>query len=179
VTAVNPNSGPTTGGVAVEIIGTNFADRATVLFGSTPATSVTFASPTRLIAYSPVHAAGPVPITVTVDGQSGSLANGFTYFTAYRVTAVSPTSGLAIGGTPVTITGTNFVPGMRVWFGGTEATPVTVINSTTISTRAPPRAAGQVQISVTFSWWAEYGAAFTYYTFSTELLMNLVKEILN
>jgi hypothetical protein len=79
VLSVAPNNGSTAGGTAVTITGTNFAAGATVTFGGTAATNVTVVNSTTITATTPAHAAGAVTVTVTVSGQSGSLANGFTY----------------------------------------------------------------------------------------------------
>ena len=79
VSSVVPNSGSTAGGTAVTITGTNFAAGATVTFGGTAATNVVAVNSTTITATTPAHAAGAVTVTVTVNGQSGSLANGFTY----------------------------------------------------------------------------------------------------
>ncbi len=79
VTSVSPNSGTTAGGTAVTITGTNFAAGATVMFGSTAASSVVVVNATTITATTPAGTAGAVMVTVTVNGQSGSLANGFTY----------------------------------------------------------------------------------------------------
>ena len=79
VTSVSPNNGPTAGGTAVTITGTNFASGATVTFGGTAATNVVEVNSTTITATTPAHAAGTVTVTVTVNGQSGSLVNGFTY----------------------------------------------------------------------------------------------------
>ncbi|WP_310305549.1 IPT/TIG domain-containing protein, partial [Sphingomonas sp. BE270] len=46
------------------------------------------------------------------------------------VTAVSPTSGPAAGGTAVTITGTGFTGATAVKFGATSATGITVVSAT-------------------------------------------------
>ena len=86
VTSVSPNNGPVAGGTAVTITGTNFATGATVTFGSTAATSVVVVSSTTITAKTPAGSAGAVTVTVTVSGQSGSLANGFTYVVAPTVT---------------------------------------------------------------------------------------------
>ncbi len=52
---------------------------------------------------------GAVDVVVTnLDGQSGSLANGFTFVAAPTVTAITPVVGPAAGGTAVTLTGTGF-----------------------------------------------------------------------
>jgi hypothetical protein len=49
----------------------------------------------------------------------------------------------------VTITGTGFVTGATVTFGGTAATAVTVVNATTITATTPAHAAGAVNVVVT------------------------------
>ncbi|MGF7183908.1 hypothetical protein HDF11_005441 [Tunturiibacter psychrotolerans] len=80
VTGVSPNNGPVAGGTAVTITGTNFAPGATVTFGSAAATNVTVANSTTITATTPPGSTGAVTVKVTNSGgQSGSLANGFTY----------------------------------------------------------------------------------------------------
>jgi len=49
----------------------------------------------------------------------------------------------------VTITGTNFAAGATVTFGGTAATSVVVVNSTTITATTPAGSAGAVTVTVT------------------------------
>ena len=68
---------------------------------------------------------------------------------APMVSGVSPTSGTTAGGTPVTITGTGFLAGATVSLGGTAATGVTVVRSTSITATAPAHAAGAVNVVVT------------------------------
>jgi Glycosyl hydrolases family 16/IPT/TIG domain len=68
---------------------------------------------------------------------------------APTVSGVSPTSGTTAGGTPVTITGTGFLAGGTVSLGGTAATGVTVVSSTSITATAPAHAAGAVNVVVT------------------------------
>ena len=63
------------------------------------------------------------------------------------VSSLSPTSGPAAGGTTVTVTGTNFVAGATVSFGGTAATAVTV-NSATSLTATSPAGSGTVNLTV-------------------------------
>jgi len=149
VTGVSPNSGPTTGGTAVTITGTNFATGATVTFGGTAASNVVVTNSTAITAITPAGSAGGATVAVSVSGQSGSLTNGFTYIAAPTVTSVSPNNGPAAGGTAVTITGTSFASGATVTFGGTAATNVIVTNSTTITASTPAGAAGSVPVTVT------------------------------
>ena len=151
VTGVSPNSGSTAGGTAVTITGTNFSAGATVTFGAAAATNVVVDSGTSITATTPAGSAGAVTVTVTVSGQSGSLASGFTYLGSPTVTSISPNSGPTAGGTAVTITGTNFAAGASVTFGGTAATNVAVVNSTTITATSPAGSAGAVTVTVTVS----------------------------
>jgi hypothetical protein len=149
VSSVSPNGGPTGGGTAVTITGANFAAGASVTFGNTAATNVNVTNSTTITAITPAGSAGAVTVTVAVNGQSGSLANGFTYTTAPVVSSVSPNNGPIAGGTGVTITGTNFTAGATVTFGGTAATNVVVVNSTSITATTPAHAAGAVTVTVT------------------------------
>jgi len=69
-------------------------------------------------------------------------------FPALTAAAISPTSGATLGGTNVTITGTNFRAGASVSFDGVAATNVVVVNTTTITATTPVHAAGQVNVTV-------------------------------
>jgi hypothetical protein len=153
VGSVTPASGPTTGGTAVTIAGTNFASGATVTLGGNAATGVSVVNSTTINAITPAHAAGAVNVTVTNgDAQSASLSGGFTYIAstpAPTVASVSPSSGPTTGGTAVTITGTNFASGATVSLGGSAATGVNVVTSTTITATTPAHASGPVSITVT------------------------------
>lgn len=65
------------------------------------------------------------------------------------VSGISPTWGPTGGGSVVTITGSCFAGGATVAFGGSPATGVTVIGSTTITATAPAHAEGSVSVVVT------------------------------
>ena len=150
VNSVAPNSGPAGGGTSVTITGTGFLSGATVSLGGTAATNVNVASSTSITATTAAHAAGVVSVVVTnSDGQSSTLSNAFTYNPAPTVTSINPSDGPTGGGTGLTITGTNFVPGATVSFGGTPAAAVTVAGSTSIAVAAPGHAAGTVDVVVT------------------------------
>ncbi len=67
------------------------------------------------------------------------------------VTGISPSSGPTAGGTPVTITGTNFTGATGVTIGGVPATSVMVVSSTTITAVTPSGTAGKASVVVTTS----------------------------
>lgn len=100
------------------------------------------------------------PGSVTLRTNSGSSAAAAYFATNYptatiyiipTITSVSPTSGNKDGGTPVTITGTNFTGTTSVTFGGVFATSVIVVSDTEITCIAPAGAAGPVNVVVTTS----------------------------
>jgi hypothetical protein len=62
---------------------------------------------------------------------------------------VTPSSGATSGGTSVTVSGSNFVAGATVTFGGTAATAVTLVNATTLTATTPAHAPGAVTVVVT------------------------------
>jgi hypothetical protein len=64
------------------------------------------------------------------------------------LTGISPSSGSTAGGTPVTLTGRNFVAGATVSFGGAAAV-VTTVNATTIAAKTPAHKQGGVNVVVT------------------------------
>ncbi len=64
------------------------------------------------------------------------------------VSSITPSTGSANGGTAVAITGTGFLPGATVSLGGTAATGVTVVSSTSITATTPSHAAGTVSVVV-------------------------------
>jgi hypothetical protein len=65
------------------------------------------------------------------------------------VSAVAPSAGTTLGGTTVTITGTNFAAGATVTIGGTPATDVAVQSATAITARTPQHASGAADVVVT------------------------------
>jgi hypothetical protein len=173
-TAVTPNAGGTSGGTGVTITGTNFVTGATVTFGGTAATGVTVNSATSITATTPAHAAGAVAVVVTnPDNQFGTLQNGFTYVagTGPVPTAVTPNTGSAAGGTTVTVSGTGFVAGATVTFGGSAGTNVTVNGPNAITVTTPPHAAGAVPVVVTNpdNQFGTLANGFTYQALPTQL----------
>ncbi len=152
VTGLSPTSGPLAGGTSVTITGTSFTGATAVDFGTTAATGVAVVNDTTITATSPAGT-GTVDVTVTTPGgkSATSTADQFTYVAAPTVTAITPATGPAAGGTLVTITGTNFTgsPTPTVDFGPTAATNVTVVSATSITADSPPGTASVTPVDVT------------------------------
>jgi hypothetical protein len=93
VSSITPNTGPSIGGTAVTINGQRFDASAIVTIGGVAATNVTFVSPNALSATTGSRNAGPADVAVTVAGQRGVLANGFTYTSSGPVVNAPPIIG--------------------------------------------------------------------------------------
>ncbi|MEO8380094.1 MAG: IPT/TIG domain-containing protein [Acidobacteriota bacterium] len=91
-------------------------------------------------------------VTVTASGCPNSGTANVTVTAAppsVTLTQVNPAAGRITGGTPVTLTGTGFLTGVSVTFGGSAATSVVRVNSTTITAVTPAHVAGAVNVVVT------------------------------
>jgi len=157
LTGISPASGPTTGGTTVAITGTDFQQGATVVFGDVPAAKINSVTSTSIEAVTPVHDAGNVDVTVTnPDTRSDTLLAAFTFEgspppivgPAPTISSVLPNSGPVIGGTVVTITGTDFQSGATVTFGQSPATAVVFSSATQLLATTPAHAQGIVDVIV-------------------------------
>jgi hypothetical protein len=156
ISSVAPASGSTAGGTALTISGANFVAGSTVTIGGVPATNVVVGGSTTptamtITATSPAHAYGAAIVVVTnPDGQTVSKSAGFTYVApAPTITGTAPNTGVATGGTAVTISGTNFMNGATVKIGGVAATNVAFVSATSITAVTPAHAAGGADVVVT------------------------------
>ena len=102
-----------------------------------------------------VTTAGSNSATATLTSSAPWVMQMATFSAAFgpvpTVSSVSPNNGPAVGGTGVTITGTNFAAGATVMFGGTAATNVVVVSGTQITATSPAGNAGTVTVTVTNS----------------------------
>jgi hypothetical protein len=64
------------------------------------------------------------------------------------VGAVEPASGSSLGGTPITVTGSDFRPGATLTLGNVEAPDVVVVTSSKLTAVAGPHRPGSVVVTV-------------------------------
>jgi len=151
VTSVVPDHGPTDGATTVKIKGKNLITASAVVFGTTPATSFTIQG-NSVVATSPAETAGPVDVRVTTSDGTTAISSGdqFTYeLSTPTIQNIGPKSGASIGGTKVSIVGSNLSGATVVNFGATPSPSFTVISPKVIEAVSPPGALGTVAISVT------------------------------
>lgn len=149
IASVVPNSGFSTGGTNITVNGVNFFPGVTLTVGGTAVTNLVRSSATKLTATTPPGAAGPADVVVgNTDGQSITSTGGFTYVPSPVVASISPNHGPVQGGTLVTLTGSNFLPGATVFFGGTPAFAVNVTSPTTATAVTNSSAASVVDVKL-------------------------------
>ena len=181
ITALSPASGSYLGGTTVNIYGTGFASGATVLFGSTPATSVSVSSSTLIVAVSPAGAAGStVNVSVTTTGGTSANTSGddftFSILGVPSITSLSASYGWA--GDLLTIYGQNFSSyGLQVWFGSVQATAsnVTYVSSTRIDVVVPSNTVGQtVNVRVVTAYGTSPDTSADNFTYYSSLVPTVV-----
>ena len=170
ITAISPTSGTTLGGTAITITGTNFTGATSVKVDGVAATSVVVLSATSITARTPAAKSttsfgniGAKSVTVTTPKGTATKANGFIYVALPTITSVSPSSGVTLGGTAFTITGTNLTGATSVKVNGVAATSVAVVSATKITAKTPAGTAGAKSVAVTTAnGTATKAGAFTY-----------------
>ena len=141
--------GPSAGATAITITGTNFTGATGVSFGGLAAPSFTVVDATTITAITPPRtSAGTVDVAVANYAGTGTLSAAFTYTSSPAIAFISPVAGPITGETLVTITGTGFVTGAVVTFGGIPSSTVTFVNDTRVTATAPPKVAGAVDIGM-------------------------------
>ncbi|HTG35582.1 MAG TPA: zinc-dependent metalloprotease family protein [Thermoanaerobaculia bacterium] len=93
---------------------------------------------------------------------------------APTLTSIDPTKGPFSGGTVVTVTGTGFVNGAVVLFGGLGATSVTFNSATSLTAVTPAQGSGTVSVTVfnPDSQSATLSAAFLYFNHSNAFIFT-------
>ena len=123
ITGLTPTTGANSGNVSIIITGMNFRNGATVklVSGTVVKTAtvqqITSTKITGILSLTGVSA-GAYSLTITnTDGTTGTKLNAFTVMAAGQnptITGITPSSGLSTQNTQITITGTNFRPGIIV-----------------------------------------------------------------
>lgn len=168
LTAVVPNFGPVSGGNWVTLVGVDFDPAVRVYVRGTlvPARDADD-EPQVIVApdgksidvrmppsFNPDNSPrlGPVDIEVrNPDGTSAVLQNGYTYMhpdSSPTVTDAQPQTVSSRGGDFMTVTGSDFRQGIRVYFGGVPAAAVTRVSDTTLIVTTPAHPAGEARLTV-------------------------------
>ena len=156
VTELSPPEGRPGGYESVIIHGTGFITgegAVKVNFGESEAVYASALSATEILADTPPHGLGLVPVTVTDENGTSSGGPEYLYEIPPPTPVVfgaTPPEGPAAGGQPVTITGEDFLPDSVATIGGQELLEAHVVSETEITGKTPPGEAGAfAEINVT------------------------------
>lgn len=150
-----------TNGVGTSVVGTvdfNSAATCPSAAAGTAATAKTVVNATKMNVTAPSLALGTgstakAYLLCVYTSVSGNALMGSAKYTVYpvpTVTSLTATSGPSLGGTTTNIVGTNFTKASKVAIGGTAATGVKFVDSTTLQATIPAHAvASAVQTKVT------------------------------
>ncbi|MEZ5975373.1 MAG: IPT/TIG domain-containing protein [Planctomycetota bacterium] len=119
IESVFPAIGSSDGGTEVTLRGSNFVPGATVTINGVPQTNATVVDSQTLVFYT-VAAAPGGPHVLTVQNPGGDQASSAFVFNSAvdpRISATTPNTGPAAGGTEVQIYGSGFHAGVQVVFG--------------------------------------------------------------
>jgi hypothetical protein len=151
--SVLPANGALAGGTTITLTGTNYIAGATVTVDGSSCTSLNVVNSSSITCVTPVGSAGAKDVAITNPAQPVVTSVGaYTYLAgAPTVASISPQGGDITGGTPVTITGTNFDIAMTdgaVVIGGVNCTGVSA-TTTVITCSTGARAQGLIDVVVT------------------------------
>ena len=112
--------------------------------------AVTAVTDTTITCTTSAHAIGLVDVTVSIDGEVHNLSNTYRYFDMPVIDAISPESGPTAGGTPVTITGTNFTQAVAldVSIGGAVCDNIDVVSDTELTCTTTAHTRGLVDVAI-------------------------------
>jgi formylglycine-generating enzyme required for sulfatase activity len=165
ITSVTPLQGSILGGTQITINGTSLSGTTSVKVGGVDCTSLQVLSPTLVKAITPAGAAGEASIAIVSAAGTTLAPNPFTYL-LQSITSVSPNSGIFLGGSAITITGTFLSGATSVKVGGVLATNVVTVDSTTVTAVTPAGSVGPASVEVTGAkGTATASGAFTYISY--------------
>lgn len=103
VSGIRPSDGPSTGGTAVTLSGTNFTPDTTITIGGNPATDVVFVTAEMLTARTPAGTLGPADVEVSNGNGSTSLPERFLYTVPFSTAGAVAIETGGTGILPVTL----------------------------------------------------------------------------
>jgi hypothetical protein len=150
ISSLSVSTGSAAGGTSVTVYGTNLWTVMGVTLGGAAASITSLPADGSITFTTPSGTIGAQDLVLTTPGPSVTSAHAFTYTTPPppNFTLNSPSTGSTLGGTSVTLVGTNLTAATSVTFGGAAATIVSN-SSTAIIVTTPPGSAGAANIVIT------------------------------
>jgi len=158
VSYVLPGDVPITGGTTIIVRGTGFNSYnvfcgfgASTTAESWTQTAATMLSATAVSCQVPAREAGfrALEVAMSKNGEMSRSGAQVMFSNVGLVTSVEPSTGFAVGGSIVTLSGTGFVAGVTACkFGSTNAVEATIVSSTEARCLSPASVLGAVVVSI-------------------------------
>lgn len=135
VTLVSPNQGPTSGGTALTISGSNFRAGARVVIGNriypdgAPGGATVVDAGTITLTTAATLPGTFDVVVIDPSGVEGRAVGGYQFLSAPSVQTVFPAAGSDAGGTQVALTGSDFMSGATVTIDGVPQPSVTFVSN--------------------------------------------------
>lgn len=150
-TTVDITNGPETGGTSLVIDGNNLVGISSVFIGPYECSSLVEISDTSLNCTTGIGVAGTYDIIINNEyGETGVLPGAYTYNPPPSIASLSTTSGPAVGGTTITIYGSDFQsPPSSIDIGGVPCSSITFVSSTEVSCMTGSNSVGTYDVVLT------------------------------
>lgn len=164
VNAIDPNSGPTSGGTNVTITGKGFQAGADVRIGDIPLANVVIVSGNEITGTTVAGAHGAQDVVVKSSDTRGVLPGGFRFEEEFALIRIDPNEGSIAGNTYVSIFGRGLDGPVAVKFGANDGLVPQLENGSIIGVRTAPASTGTVDVEVTTANGnMTFPSAFTFY----------------
>jgi hypothetical protein len=149
LTRVDPDHGPTGGGIAVTVYGLNFLAGDEARIGGAALTGTVEVQGNRITGTLPAGAAGAADVEVRRGGAVVVTAHGlFTYSDPPVILRFHPTEGAAAGGSLIVVQGQRFITGAQLKIGGVNATGLSTGPATIVGAVPPGTDGASVEVKV-------------------------------
>jgi hypothetical protein len=166
IKGIEPSSGGVDGGAKITITGASivdvqgraypsrFVEPMQVFIGGEEATEVIVESDHAITALTPPNRPGPRDVKVADRfDQEDTLEDAFTYNELPQITRVIPDNGRLAGGTEITVRGSSFLPGAKVFIRPESGTYRSVLSLEMLSSSAilaltPPGSPGPTDVVI-------------------------------
>ncbi|MEN8151700.1 MAG: FG-GAP-like repeat-containing protein, partial [Planctomycetota bacterium] len=151
VASIAPDRGPDSGGTDVVLRGSGLTHVVSVRLGGVPvADGPVVLTHDKIRFTTPPGGPGPADLELTDRwGQVKHLASAFLYDAAPEIHTVNPRSGSLKGGTLVTVTGSGFSSGSKVFLDGEALFYVTILGPESLRFITPAHEKGVVDLRIT------------------------------
>ena len=149
ISSIAPIGGPKGSNTKITISGNSFYDGATVTVGLSPCTNVKVVDINTITCNVPTSGSnGDVNVLVTNSDGNRTKAATYTFEDPPTFTSIDPTAGSLNGLTSVSIVGTNFYTGVRVFFDNSECLLPVRTGTTRITCSTPAHSSGLVNVKI-------------------------------